>query len=113
MRHARAGLNGLECWMLVSYAAGTPTLTRATGGNLEDADISITDTGSGDLLVTVNPFRGPKAEVYGVVTTGTISVFASITAFTYTGDSLAITVKIEDDASTATDANVFLHIYAE
>jgi len=112
-RHRKADLNGLEVWMLISFSGGTPSLTRASGDTFQDADITLTDTGTGDIIVTINPFKGPKGEVYGVATTQTISTFANITALTYTGNSLAVTVKIEDDASTATDANVFLHLYAE
>ena len=110
-RHRRADLNGLELWCVVDTA--TPAVTRATGMNANDADISFTDTGAGDMVMTINPFRGPKGEAYGVATSMTISTFCSITAFTYTADSLAVTIKIENDASTATDAPIIVHLYAE
>lgn len=112
-RHNRADLNGLEVWMLVQNADGTPTLTRATGSNPQDSDISFTDTGAGNTTVTINPFRGPKGEAYAIATPVTISLSATITSMTYTGDSLAIVVRVEDDASAATDSNFYLHVYAE
>lgn len=111
-RHRRADLDGgLEVWIVV--ASGGASITRVSGDTLQDGDVTSAATGTGDYIVTINPFKGPKGEVYGVATTGTISVFASITDMTYTNDSLAVTVKVEDDASTATDAAVTLHLFAE
>ncbi len=40
-------------------------------------------------------------------------MMVSLTAFTYTGDSLVVTIKVENDASTASDSIVYLHLYAE
>ena len=111
MRHNRADLQGLELW--VKFAANGESITSVTGTTSQDADVTLTDTGSGDYIITVNPFLGPKGEIYWQATTGLISTFASVTATAYTGDSLAVTIKVENDASTATDAIVCLHLYAE
>jgi len=77
-----------------------------------DADITLTDDGTGDFTLTLNPFRGPKGSVVAFATTATISTFASVTGKTYTNDSLAVDINVENDASTATDADVDFLIVA-
>lgn len=110
-RHRRADLNGLEIW--IRFAADGSSITDVSGPLPQATDVTITDTGTGDYIITINPFRGPRGVVWGVATAQTISMFASLTDFTYTGDSLAVTVKVENDASTASDSIVCMHLYAE
>jgi hypothetical protein len=110
-RHRSADLQGLEIW--VRFAANGESITDISGGAFQDADVTLTDTGAGDYILTINPFKGPRGKVWGTATVQTISMFASLTAFTYTGESLAVTIKVENDASTASDAIVNVHLYAE
>lgn len=114
-RHKRAGLNGLELFMYVTYVAGVPTLSRASGESFGDADISFTDTGTGDALVTIVPFKGPIGEIYAQATAfKSTGANVQIGAITYTGDSVAIQVLGFDLATpTATDVDFMLHVYAE
>jgi hypothetical protein len=111
-RHRRADLEGgLEAWIVI--ASGGATITRASGPNMQDADITCVGTGTGDYALTINPFKGPKGEAYAVANAMTISMMVSVTALTYTNDSLAVTLKIENDASTPSDAAVIVHLFAE
>lgn len=110
-RHRVADHNGLEIW--IRFAADGSAITDVSGVQAQASDVSITDTGTGDYIITVNPFRGTRGIAWGVATAQTISMMVSLTAFTYTGDSLAVTVKVENDASTASDSIVCMHLYAE
>jgi hypothetical protein len=111
VRHRRADLNGLELFAIIT--SGGAAITSSSGANSHDADVTCAATGTGDYVLTINPFKGPKGEVYWQASTDVISTSASVTDRTYTGDSLAVTIKVESDASTATDAAVSVHLYAE
>ena len=111
-RHRQAALaGGLEIWVIT--AANGTSITRTSGPNFEDADVTLTDTGTGDQLITINPFKGPKGEVYYQATAGTANRRCAVTDLTYTNDSLAVTVKSYDDTSSAADSIVCLHLFAE
>lgn len=110
-RHRTADLQGQEIW--IRFAANGGSITNVSGPLDQTADVTITDTGTGDYILTINPFRGNRGIAWGVATTQVISTMVGLTDFTYTGDSLAVTVKVENDASTATDAICCVHLYAE
>ena len=103
--------NNLFISGMVKYTSGVPALDHSS--NLAHAgDVSLTDTGSGDFNLVIANFKGPRGLADPVVSTKTISVFASATAATYSGDTLTVTVKVEADDSTATDADVYFHVHA-
>lgn len=112
-RHRRADLAaGLQVKMLV--ASGGASITRATGPNFQDADITSVSNATGDYTITINPFKGPKGEIYCQATCSTSSkLFATIKSATYTNDSLAVNITMFADTGTATDTAVFLDLYAE
>ena len=114
VRHRRAGLNGLEVYILL--ANDGVTITRASGQLFHDADITSVKNGTGDYTLTINPFKGPAGEVYAqatVQTTAGTKLFANVVTPAYTNDSLALRVQVFADTGTATDSAVQLHLYAE
>jgi hypothetical protein len=76
------------------------------------ADCSIVDTGNGDYSVTVKAFKGPRGLVNVQLTSVTISTFASCASASYSGDDLTFVVKIENDASSATNGDVYVAVEA-
>lgn len=94
------------------FVAGTvlltvsePSLSQLSGNTLADQpDVTIVDNGTGDFTITVQNFMGPNGYAIGIGTPTTISNMVSCTAQTYSGNAASFTFKVEDDASTATDA---------
>ena len=113
VRHRRDDLQGLEVWALVASAGAT--ITRASGVNFQDADITSARNATGDYTITLNPLKGPKGEVFIQTTalSATLKLFTVIKSAAYTNDSLAVNVLIFDDTGAAQEAAVMLHIYAE
>lgn len=85
--------------------AGTPTVVAVSPSGAS-VDMSIVDTGTGDYEVTIKNFKGPQGVANIQATAETISTFASVASRTYTNNDLAIVIKVENDASTATDGSV-------
>lgn len=84
--------------------AGTPTLSQLSGLDVDQSMVSVVDTGVGDFNILVKNFKGDNGYAIGLATGTTISNMISCTAQTYSGDDATFTFKVEDDASTATDA---------
>ncbi len=75
-------------------------------------DIAITDTGTGVYDLVISNFKGPRGYAHVFATPQTDSLFASVSAKSYSGDALSITVNVNDDASTATDSSVDVLVLA-
>jgi hypothetical protein len=84
---------------------GTPTIV-GVDPLMAAGDFSIVDGGAGDYDVTIKNFRGPRGLVNIQATAETISMFASVTARSYSGNDLTFTVSVENDASSASDSSV-------
>jgi hypothetical protein len=91
--------------------AGTPSIT-AISPDYISGDLSVADTATGVYDVTIKNFKGPRGLANVQATAETISVFASCTARSYSGDDLTVTIKTENDASSATDTSVDVRIEA-
>lgn len=87
----------------VAVAGGTPSLSKLTGDAVDQAQVSIEDTGAGDYNIVVANFKGPLGFAIGIGCGTTISTMINNTAATYSGDTATFTFKVEDDASSATD----------
>ena len=101
----------------VAFDGGTPSLTQLSGvAESDQAQVSIVDDATGVVTISVTNFRGPSGYLIGgSLGTTTISTFVSCTTQSYTAntDTANFTFKVENDASTATDAgfNFFLLAY--
>ncbi len=91
--------------------AGTPSVTAISPENIA-ADFSIADTAQGVYDVTIKDFKGPQGLVNVQATAHVISNFASCTARSYSGNDLTVTIKVEDDASSAQDSAVDVRVEA-
>lgn len=109
LRNHRGNLNGLEAFIDVASAAAS--ITSASGPHR--TDYSVSKTGTGDYSLVLSNFRGPRGLAWVTANSQTISTFVSVTSVSYSGQDLTIVLKIEADDSTATDAAVFVHVYAE
>lgn len=92
----------------VVVAGGAITSTALSGEAISDqAQVTVTRTATGVFTIAVSNFRGENSVVNALVTTGTTSLNVNWTAKTYTAntDTVTVTVSIEDDASTLTDAS--------
>lgn len=92
----------------VTLSGTTATLAGLSGAvDSDQAQVTLSRTSTGIYVLTVRNFRGPNGQVNVIVTTGTTSLNVNWTAKSYTTntDTVAITISIEDDASTATDAS--------
>lgn len=115
MHHSMAQLEGAGTLMIafkILDTSGTPTITEVTAPSFQSGDIAITDTGTGIYDVVISNFKGPQGYARVFVTANTDSLFAGVSARSYTGDALAITINVNDDASTATDASVDVLVLA-
>lgn len=92
-------------------STGTPTITEVFP-DIAAADISVVDTGDGDYAITIKNFKGPRGLVNIQASPLTISTMASPGAVTYTGDNVAFSIKVENDASTATDSSIYVRAEA-
>lgn len=112
-RNTLAQFEGLSPLFVSIRVNGTGTAAITDTSNLAHApDITLADNGTGNYTLTLNPFLAPRQIAHAFATSQTISTFASVTAVTYTGSSLAVTVAIEDDASAATDGVFYLQVWA-
>src|SRR5437899_5769689 len=115
-RHARARLDGqLEVFIKATVSGSAMTITTASGELAEKADITVTDNGTGDHTITINPMKMPRAEAYAVATvvSAASKLYATIKSIAYTSDSLAINVLTFADTGTATEPDsIFLHVFA-
>lgn len=84
--------------------AGTPTIVNVSPLGAA-GDISIVDTAAGIYDVTIKNCKGPQGVANIQATPETTSLMAAVTARSYTGDDLAITIHTENDASTDTDTS--------
>lgn len=95
--------------------AGTPTIVaiappRDSG---QTADFAITDTGVGVYDVVISNFKGPQGVANVQATAHTIGYNAQCTARSYTGEALAVTIKVMDSATpTAQDSSVDVLVIA-
>ena len=108
-----------QCKVVVGrldYAGGVPSIAESSGyGESDQAQFGTpTDTGTGDVIVIVKNFRGRQGKLAAFANSTTISVFVSPTAASYTADTdtANFTFKIENDASTATDAGFYFFLVA-
>jgi hypothetical protein len=91
--------------------AGTPTIVNVSPIGAAD-DFSIVDTAAGTYDVTIKNFKGPRGATNIVVTPYIISTFASVTARSYSGDDLSLTIVVNTDGGTDTDSAVDVRIEA-
>lgn len=87
----------------VAVSGGTPTIEYSSLEDVDQAQLSIVDTGAGDYNIVVTNFKGPRGVAFGFGTATTISLMIGCTAQTYSGETATFTFKVEDDASAATD----------
>jgi hypothetical protein len=113
VRHRRADLDvNLEAWIEIQNDG--VTVLNVSGSRLQTADVTSVKNGTGDYTITISPFKGPGARIFGLAMSETINIVANIVAFTYTGDSLAVQVKQNTDSTgAAADSKVMLHLMAE
>ena len=114
-RHSLGQFEGSGALMLafkILDTSGTPTITQISGPLAQAADLSITDTGTGIYDVVVSPFKGPLGYTNVQATSLTTSTMAAVSARSYSGDALSITIRVEDDASTLTDSSVDVLVLA-
>lgn len=103
----------IEAWTqriigCVTVSGTTATLAAISGATESDqTQVSLSRTSTGIYVITVTNFRGPQSQVNVQITSGTTSVWPSWTTKAYTAntDTVAVTVSIENDASTATDSS--------
>ncbi len=91
--------------------SGVPSVA-STSNLAHAADVTVTDNGAGDYVIVVANFKGPRGLAIPVLTAGTDSLFASATSVSYSGTTLSVVVKMNDDASTLTDSSFYFHIHA-
>lgn len=91
--------------------AGTPTIVNVSPLGAA-GDIAITDTGTGIYDVVISNMKGPRGVSNVIATSYVTSTMATVSARSYTGDALAITIRVEDDASTLTDSSVDVRVEA-
>lgn len=84
--------------------AGTPTIVAVSPSNAA-GDVSITDTGTGIYDVVIKNMQGPQAVANVQVTPYVTSTMAAVSARSYSGADLSITIRVEDDASTLADSS--------
>lgn len=87
-----------------TVATAGVVLSNQSGNALDAAQVTSAATATGVRTLTIKNFKGPKGRAVAIITCGTISVFASVTDKSYSGNTLTVVVKLEDDASTATNA---------
>jgi hypothetical protein len=105
-------LGGIDALMFkILDTTGTPTITEVFPAHMA-ANIAITDTAQGVYDVVVKNMKGPRGLTKIFATAYVISNFASVTARSYSGNDLSVTVKVEDDASAAQDSSVDVMILA-
>lgn len=85
-------------------SAGTPTIVNVSPLSVA-GDISIVDTGVGVYDVTIKNFQGPQGVVNAQATPYVIGNFASVTARSYSGADLSLTIKTGTAASDYTAAD--------
>lgn len=91
--------------------AGTPTIVDVSPGGAAP-DVSIVDTGTGIYDVTIKNFKGPRGVANVQVSPYITSTMAAVTARSYTGDDLALTIHIENDTSADTDSSSDVRVEA-
>lgn len=84
--------------------AGTPTITAVSPSGAA-GDISIVDTAPGIYDVTIKNFKGQAGLTNIQVTSHIVSTMVNTTARSYTGDDLALTIKVNADEATDTDSS--------
>lgn len=93
--------------------SGTPSIVNVSPVGAA-GDISITDTGVGIYDVVIKNFQGPQQVANVQATAYVIGNFADVTARSYSGADLSITVKTGTAASnyTAADSSVDVRVEA-
>ncbi len=86
-------------------STGTPTIVNVSPPQMA-ADISITDTNTGTYDVVIKNFQGAQQAVNIQATSYVISTFASVTARSYSGADLSLTIVVNSDAGSDTDTAV-------
>lgn len=115
MHNLMAALEGKNAGFLafkILLTDGTPTISEVSNLDFVNDFSAVTDTGDGDWTFTISNFRGPRGLIFGQATSEVISVFPSITTLSYSGTTLTVVIKSENDASTATDANTQVWLLA-
>lgn len=115
MRKTMAQVDGggtLICAFQILDTSGTPTIVNVSPPIAFAGDVTIVDTGTGIYDVTIANFKGPQGVANVQATSYTTSTMAACSARSYTGDALAITIRVEDDASTLTDSSVDVLVFA-
>lgn len=101
----------LTVYFKILDTAGTPTLVNISPLIAQD-DFSVTDTGTGIYDVTIKNCKGARGLVNILATPYTTSTMAAVSARSYSGDDLSLTIRVEDDASTLTDSSVDVRVEA-
>ncbi len=96
----------------ITDTSGTPTITGILGPSFQSGDFAITDTGTGIYDVVISNFKGKNGAYTVNVNPVTTSLMACVSASSYTGNALAITIRVEDDASSLTDSSCFVTVHA-
>ncbi len=91
---------------------GTPTIVNVSPLAMA-GDIAITDTGAGIYDVVIKNFQGPQGVVNIQATAYVIGTFANVTARSYSGSDLSLTVKTGTAASDYTAADSSVDVSAE
>lgn len=116
IRASWANVEGTGALFLAGKVTGASgALTNLSGPLAHQSVISCTRTGAGTYSITLNPFKAPLGAVNVGLTPVTADRACSISAGpTYTGDSLALTVKTRSitGAPADTDADFYFEFQA-
>jgi len=90
----------------IGYTAGTPAITAYSGDSLSDlAQITITDTGTGDCTFTITNFRGRNGTAVAYSNPTTLGYTCNPQPPTYAAgtDTLTVEFLIGNTSSAAAD----------
>ncbi len=107
---------GIVCGQLVQGSTGlTLSVANQSGDSLQQADVTYTETGTGDFLLAVTNFKGPAGK-YNVsvsvnTTATTADIRAQVGAVSYSGRTLSVQLMTVI-GGVAADCGLFFEIKA-
>lgn len=107
--YPNAGLVMGVCTMV----GGTPALSKLSGNAIDDAQVSVVDTGTGLATISVTNFKGPQgfclAQGNAIGPSGTI---VSCSIGTYSANTATVAFGISTDAAVLADLDFQFQIWA-
>ena len=97
---------GLVAGFAAVPGGGPLTLTVSTGNEVDRGSVTAVRTSQGVITFTVRQFRGPRALIVALVTSGT-SARQQRSSFSYSGETATVTVTSEDNTPAVQDSDFF------